>query len=74
VQGVAQAQYNLALMHRDGRGGPKDEVEARRLLGLAAAHGHAKAQCVLAVLHADGSDGPKDEAEARTVGASERRQ
>ena len=61
-------------MHADGLGGPKDEAEARRLYGLAAAQGDAEAQYCLALMHADGLGGPKDEAEARTVGAFERRQ
>eukprot|EP00966_Prymnesium_polylepis_P073186 1699491-Prymnesium_polylepis.1 len=31
-------------MHSEGLGGPQDEVEARWLFGLAAAHGHVEAQ------------------------------
>jgi TPR repeat protein len=28
-QGLTQAQYNLALMYRDGAGGPVDSEQAR---------------------------------------------
>ena len=42
------------MQEGQGRGGPKDEAEARRLYGLAAAQGDAKAQYNLAVLHAFG--------------------
>jgi TPR repeat protein len=34
-------------MHEQGRGGPKDEAEARRLYSLAAAQGHPIAQANL---------------------------
>jgi hypothetical protein len=47
-----------------GHGGPKDEVEARRLHGLAAAQRHAGAQCGLAGMLISGHGGPKDETEA----------
>ena len=38
-QGDAVAQYNLAIMHRRGEGGPQNHAEARRLYGLAAQQG-----------------------------------
>ena len=50
-----------------GSGGPKDEEEARRLLGLAAAQGVADAQCALAGMFYEGRGGPKDEVEARRL-------
>jgi chemotaxis protein histidine kinase CheA len=43
AQGLAEAQFNLGLMHEDGLGGRKDVLEARRLFGLAAAQGHERA-------------------------------
>jgi TPR repeat protein len=49
-------------MHAQGHGGPKDEAEARRLYGLAAAQGDAQAQHNLALMHVRGRGGPKDEA------------
>ena len=45
AQGHADAQFSLARMFYEGRDGPKDEVEERRLLDLAAAQEHAGAQC-----------------------------
>jgi TPR repeat protein len=44
-----------------GSGGPKDEEEARRLLGPLAAQGVADAQCGLARMFYEGRGGPKDE-------------
>jgi TPR repeat protein len=41
-------------MHSRGEGGPVDLVEARRLVGLAAAQGHTAAQCSLGILARDG--------------------
>eukprot|EP00966_Prymnesium_polylepis_P087508 2024918-Prymnesium_polylepis.1 len=52
-------------MHAEGRGGPQDEVEARRLFGLSAAQGHAKAQASLGLMYEDGRGGPQDGEEAR---------
>jgi TPR repeat protein len=54
-------------MNEEGRGGPKDEVEARRLYGLAAAQGLPKAQNNLGLMHKEGRGGPKNEAEARRL-------
>jgi TPR repeat protein len=51
----------------EGSGGPKDEVESRRLYGLAAAQGHAVAQYGLAHMLDLGLGGPKDEVEARRL-------
>ena len=52
------------MQEGQGRGGPKDEAEARRLYGLAAAQGDADALNNLAAMHLGGRGGPKDEAEA----------
>eukprot|EP00966_Prymnesium_polylepis_P293104 6769844-Prymnesium_polylepis.1 len=59
--------HNLGTMHTKGCGGPMDDVEARRLLGLAAAQGLAQAQHNLGLMHAGGLGGPKDEVEARRL-------
>ena len=48
-----------------GQGGPKNEAEARRLLGLAAAQGDAYAFALLARMHNAAHDRPKVEAEAQ---------
>ena len=53
-------------MLAQGRGEPaKDEVEVRRLLGLAAAQGHGDSQYNLGRMLAQGLGEPKDEVEAR---------
>ena len=48
AQGDAKAQSNLGVMHHDGRGGPVDLAEARRLFGLAAAQEDAEGSVILA--------------------------
>ena len=42
-QGQAHAQYNLGVKHLNGLGGPQDDVEARRLFGLAVEQGQVRA-------------------------------
>ena len=55
ARGDARAQYNLALLFDQGRGGlPQDEREAVRLLKLAAEQGLAAAQCGLGAKYAQG--------------------
>eukprot|EP00966_Prymnesium_polylepis_P151835 3507793-Prymnesium_polylepis.1 len=54
-------------MHTHGRGGPRDDEEARRLYGLAAAQGFAEAQGCLGGMYASGLGGPQDEVEARRL-------
>ena len=54
ADGSALPSRGDSMQEGQGRGGPKDEAEARRLYGLAAAQGDAKAQYNLAVLHAFG--------------------
>ena len=39
AHGVAAAEYNLAVLYRDGRGVEKDEAQSTRLMNLAASHG-----------------------------------
>eukprot|EP00966_Prymnesium_polylepis_P091263 2112180-Prymnesium_polylepis.1 len=52
----------------NGLGGPTDEVEARRLHGLAAAQGLAlQAQFELGATHTNGLGGPRDDEEARRL-------
>ena len=57
----------LGSMHNNGEGGPQDLVEARRLLGLAAAQGHAEAQYRLGAKHYHGQGGSVDLPEARRL-------
>ena len=68
-QGLAPAQYNLALFFEDGLGGlPQDDREAGRLYRLAADQGDPDAQAALAVFYGDGRGGLKrDEATARRL-------
>ena len=63
----AEAQFELAIMHENGEGGPPDLVEARRLLDLAADQGDADAQFSLACMHEHGEGGPPDRAKARRL-------
>jgi TPR repeat protein len=57
-KGDAEAQYSLGLMYREGRGVPKDDVEAEDWFRKAAGQGFAKAQDSLAVMHRDGVVSP----------------
>ncbi len=43
-QGDADAQFNLGVMYAEGRGVPKDYVQAYMWLSLAAAQGHEPAR------------------------------
>eukprot|EP00966_Prymnesium_polylepis_P082506 1910300-Prymnesium_polylepis.1 len=54
-------------MHLQGLGGPEDKVEARRLIGLAAAQGLAEAQHDLGGMHLQGLGGAQDDVEARRL-------
>lgn len=57
--GVGQAQYNLALMYLEGKGGPKDIRGGRELLRKAAAQGLSLAQNKLGDLYWEESNFPK---------------
>ena len=57
----------FATMLNDGKGGPQDFAEARRLYSLAAAQGLAAAQNNLASMHYEGMGGPQDHMEARRL-------
>ena len=63
-QGDATAQLNLGLMYFNGRGVPKDVVEAARLFRLAAEQGNVTAQFQLGVMYALGQGVPKDDVQA----------
>jgi TPR repeat protein len=54
AQGLADAQFDLGVCYRDGRGVPLDLAEAARLFRLAADQGHASAQGALAVAYIRG--------------------
>jgi hypothetical protein len=55
--GNADAQYDLGVLHAAGEGVAKDEAEARRLIGLAAAQGHPAAVHALAQAYLTGGLG-----------------
>mgnify|MGYP001822851531 CR=1 FL=1 len=63
-QGYDKAQYNLALMHYDGKGVPQDHAEAVKWFSKAAEQGYDKAQYNLALMYYDGKGVPQNHAEA----------
>jgi TPR repeat protein len=63
-QGDARARTVLGLLHLNGRGVPKDEVQAERWFRLAAEEGDAQAQFHLGNLYSEGLGVPQDYAEA----------
>jgi TPR repeat protein len=65
-QGLATAQYNLAVMYANGRGVTKDDQEAVTWYRRAAEQGLALAQHNLAVMYANAQGVPKDDQEAET--------
>ena len=50
-QGLAEAQFYLGVMYRDGQGVAQDDVEAVRLWRLAAEQGDADAEFNLGMMH-----------------------
>lgn len=58
--GNAEAQYNLGVMYRAGRGIPQDYKEARKWYRLAAEQGNAFAQFNLGWIYASGKGVPQD--------------
>eukprot|EP00966_Prymnesium_polylepis_P265351 6130257-Prymnesium_polylepis.1 len=52
-------------MYVNGLGGPQDDVEARPLLGLAAAQGYAQVQNSLGFMHKQGLGWPQDDVRHR---------
>jgi V8-like Glu-specific endopeptidase len=59
-QGLAIAQYYLALAYADGDGVPQDDAEAARWFRLAADKGYPNAQFHLGLAYADGRGVPRD--------------
>lgn len=59
-EGNAEAQYNLGVMHRAGRGVNRDFKEAGKWYRLAAEQGHPLAQFNLGWMYADGKGVPQD--------------
>ncbi|MBI5436034.1 MAG: sel1 repeat family protein [Nitrosomonadales bacterium] len=59
-KGNAEAQYNLGVMYRTGRGVPQDYKEARKWYRLAAEQGNALAQFNLGWMYAGGKGVPQD--------------
>lgn len=64
-QGNVEAQYNLGVMYRAGRGVPQDYNEAGKWYRLAAEQGHAIAQFNLGWMYASGKGVPKDSVKAQ---------
>ena len=62
--GDKNAQYNIGLMYKTGRGVPQDYTEAEKWYTLAAEQGDADAQYSLGVLYRDGQGVPQDFKEA----------
>jgi len=52
--GHAESMYLLGLAAAQGKGVPRDDIEAARWFHLAARKGHAKARCGLGFLYAKG--------------------
>jgi hypothetical protein len=63
-QGLAEAQFNLALILANGDGVPKDAAQAAHWCRLAAEQGFAPAQDRLGVMYIQGEGVARDEAEA----------
>ena len=59
-QGLADAQFNLGVMYKDGEGVPQDDAEAVRWYRLAAEQGEAGAQVNLGTMYATGEGVPQD--------------
>lgn len=59
-KGSVEAQYNLGIMYRAGRGVPRDINEAKKWYLLAAEQGHALAQFNLGWMYASGKGAPQD--------------
>ena len=57
--------HNLAILHLNGLGVPKDEAAARQWFESAAKKGHPNAMFELASMLHSGRGGPKDDEEAK---------
>jgi len=63
-QGLATAQFNLAVIYAEGDGVPKDSAAAVQWYRLAAEQGMVDAQYNLGVIYAGGDGGPRQPGEA----------
>jgi len=63
--GDALGQYNLGVLHSEGRGVPQNYTQARAWYQKAATQGYAAAQYNLGLMCANGWGGPQDNAQAR---------
>jgi hypothetical protein len=63
-QGIAEAQYALALMYDLGRGVPENDAEAVKWYAKAADQGYANAQYNLGFMYGTGEGVPENDAEA----------
>jgi len=63
-KGDADAQYNLALMYRFGKGVPENDTEAVKWYRKAAEQGHAKAQSNLGYMYDHGEGVPENKIKA----------
>lgn len=63
--GNAEAQYNLGMMYRAGRGVPRDIKEAAKWYRLAAEQGNPLAQFNLGWMYASGKGVPQDYVRSR---------
>ena len=64
IEGVAEAQYALAVLYENGRGVSQDPVRALLWYHSAAEQGHAPAQYNLGVFHLEARGVPRNYAEA----------
>lgn len=65
-RGNARAQYNLGVLHDEGRGVRQSHAEAATWYRKAANQGNAEAQFVLGILHQEGQGVRKNFAQAAT--------
>ena len=65
IEGLAEAQYALAVLYQRGRGVSQDPVRALLWYHSAAEQGHAPAQYNLGVFHLEARGVPRNYAEAR---------
>ena len=65
IEGLAEAQYALAVLYQRGRGVSEDPVRALLWYHSAAEQGHAPAQFNLGVFHLEARGVPRNYAEAR---------
>ena len=65
IEGLAEAQYALAVLYQRGRGVSEDPVRALLWYHSAAEQGHAPAQFNLGVFHLEARGVPRNHAEAR---------